>query len=86
VGRWENGTLVVSTSLVSWPYIDNIGTPQSGNVRIVERYTLSADQSRLDFQMTVTDPATFTEPAVIAGYWLALGDTIPRYDCRPAAR
>jgi hypothetical protein len=84
VGKWEEGTLIVTTSLVSWPYFDNIGTPQSGDVRIVERYTLSEDQGRLDFEVTVTDPATFTEPAVIKSRWLALRETIPRYDCRAA--
>jgi hypothetical protein len=86
VGKWEQGTLIVATSLVSWPYFDNIGTPQSGDVRLVERYTLSADQSRLDFAVTVTDATTFTAPAVIEGHWLALGETIPRYDCRVAGR
>jgi hypothetical protein len=83
VGRWEGRALVVTTTGVSWPYFDNAGTPQSPAVRIVERYTLSDDQSRLDFQVTVTDPATFTAPAVIDGHWLALGGTIPRYDCQP---
>ena len=51
--------------------------------RIVERYTLSEDQSRLDFRVNVTDPSTFTVPAVIDGHWLALGGSIPRYDCQP---
>ncbi|HZF29737.1 MAG TPA: DUF6152 family protein [Gammaproteobacteria bacterium] len=86
VGKWEQGTLVIATSLVSWPYFDNIGTPQSGDVRIVERYTLAEEQSRLDFEVTVTDSVTFAEPAVVKGHWLALGETVPRYDCRPAAR
>jgi hypothetical protein len=85
VGKWEGSTLVVTTSLVNWPYFDNAGTPQSGAVRIVERFTPSDDQSRLDFEMTVTDPTTFTAPAVIRGHWLALGGTIPRYDCQPSA-
>jgi hypothetical protein len=86
LGQWEEGTLTVITSRVSWPYFDNIGTPQSSDVRITERYTLSEDQSRLDFEVTVADSTTFTEPAVIVGHWLALGETIPRYDCQPAAR
>ena len=83
VGRWEDGALVVATSRVSWPYFDNSGTPQSRAVGIVELYRLSADQSRLDFRVTVTDPSTFTVPAVIDGHWLALGGSIPRYDCQP---
>lgn len=82
VGRWDGGALVVTTTKVSWPYFDNNGTPQSPSVRIVERYTLGGDQGRLDFEMTITDAVTFTAPAVVRGHWLALGGTIPRYDCR----
>jgi hypothetical protein len=81
IGRWDDGVLVVETSRINWPYFDNIGTPQSENVALIERYTLSDDQSRLDYHVTVTDPATFTEDATIAGYWLALGEPILRYEC-----
>jgi hypothetical protein len=81
IGRWDNGTLVIETSRINWPYFDNIGTPQSESIELVERYTLSDDQSRIDYQITVTDPATFTEPATIAGYWLALGEPIEPYEC-----
>jgi hypothetical protein len=84
VGRWDSGALVVTTSHVDWPYFDNAGTPQSTRVEIVERYTLSDDQARLSFHVTVIDPTTFTAPAVVEGHWLALGHTIDRYDCRLA--
>lgn len=86
VGRWENDTLVVETSRIDWPWFDNRGTPQSTNVELVERYTLSDDQSRIDWELTVIDATTFTEPAVMRGYWLALGETILRYDCQPVDR
>jgi hypothetical protein len=82
VGEWRDGALVVRTSLIDWPYFDQIGTPLSENVRVEERYTLSADQARLDVEITVTDPTTFESPAVIRNTWLAYGDTISRYDCR----
>jgi hypothetical protein len=82
VGHWENGALVVTTTNVSWPYFDNIGTPQSADVRIVERFSLAADQTRLDFHATVTDPKTLTAPAVVDGHWLALGAELPRFDCQ----
>ena len=81
-GTWDDGDLVVTTTRVNWPYFDNIGTPQSEDVEIIERFVLSEDQTRLDFDITVTDPSTFTQPASLRGYWLALGDTIPRYDCQ----
>lgn len=83
VGAWENGTLVVRTNHVNWPYFDRAGTPQSEDVEILERFTLSDDQARLDFDITITDPATFTQPARLRGYWLALGESILRYDCVP---
>ena len=83
VGRWNGGQLVVTTTLVDWPYFDNVGTPQSGGVEIVERFTLSADQGRLDYEMTVIDDATFESPATIRMQWEAFAGEIERYDCRP---
>jgi hypothetical protein len=82
VGKWENGALVVTTTRIDWPYFDSIGTPQSKAVEIVERYALSADQTRLDFQTTITDPENLAEPAVVDGHWLALGATLDRFDCQ----
>ena len=81
VGRLEGNQLVVETTHISWNYYDTVGTPQSDAVEVVERYTLSEDQSRLDYQITTTDPATFTEPATISGHWLALGEAIESYEC-----
>ncbi len=81
-GRWEGNTLVVETTQINWPYFDDIGTPQNEAAEIVERFTLSGDQTRLDQHMTIADPATFTEPATYERYWLALGETVPPYDCQ----
>lgn len=81
VGRWEGDTLVVETGRISWPYFDNIGTPQSDAVAITERFVLSDNQTRLNYHATVTDPQTFTAPATIEGYWLALGESIGAYAC-----
>jgi hypothetical protein len=83
VGRWEGNVLVVETSRINWPYLDAIGTPQSEAVESVERFTLSEDQSRLDFHITITDPAMFTEPGVYEKYWLALGEELLPYNCLP---
>jgi hypothetical protein len=83
VGRWDgDSTLVVTTTHVNWPYFDNIGTPQSEDARMHETFTVSGDQTRLDYRLTVTDPGTFTEPAVYERYWLALGAEIELYDCQ----
>jgi hypothetical protein len=86
VGRWDGKDLVVTTTHVNWPFFDNIGSPQSEAVEIVERFTLSDDQAQLVFQTTVNDATTFTAPAVIDGRWLALGETIAPYNCQPAQR
>ena len=82
IGRWEDGALVVATTRVDWPYFDSLGTPQSKDVEIVERYSLSDDQTRLDLTMTVRDPVTFSMPAVIETHWLALGETLAPFDCQ----
>ena len=82
VGAWQSDVLVINTSLVNWPYFDQIGTPLSENVQIVERYALSDDQTRLDVEITISDPGTFTKPAVVKNSWFAYGDTLRRYDCQ----
>jgi hypothetical protein len=82
VGEWREGALIVSTSLVNWRYFDNIGTPQSEDVRITERYELSPDQGRLSVEITVVDGATLTAPAVLRLSWAAYAGRIERYDCK----
>jgi hypothetical protein len=84
IGEWRDGALLIKTDRLNWPYFDQIGTPLSANVLVEERYTLSEDQTRLDVQITVTDPATFESPAIIRNSWLAYGDTIRRYGCQKA--
>ncbi len=83
VGRWEDdGTLVVTTTRVNWPYFDDIGTPQSEQLELVERFTLNSDETRLDYLLTVTDAETLTEPVTFDGYWVWVpGEQIKRYDC-----
>ena len=71
VGRWEDGDLVVETTRVSWPYFDIRDlefVPQSGEVAIVERFKLSDDDEELRLDITVTDPAAFTEPVTANDY------------------
>jgi hypothetical protein len=81
VGHWEGGTLVVVTTKISYPRFDTSGTPQSADVMILEKFTPSEDQSRLEFQMTITDPSTFRESATFGRYYLALGQSLERFDC-----
>lgn len=82
VGRWEGDTLVVETTDIAWNYFF-FGFGLGDNVEVVERIRLSEDQSRLDYTAAFTDPETFTEPARIERYWLALGETPAPYTCTP---
>ncbi|HEY5567063.1 MAG TPA: DUF6152 family protein [Gammaproteobacteria bacterium] len=81
-GRWEGATLAIFTTYVSYPYFDDLGTPQSEAVTVLERYTPTADETRLDWQVTVTDPATFTTPVVRRGFMaFEPGEVIKPYNC-----
>lgn len=81
-GRWEGETLAILTTHIDYPYFDDVGTPQSGGVMVLERYTPSADESRLDWVVTVTDPAIFTESIVRRGHmaWEP-GERIKQFNC-----
>lgn len=81
IGRWEDGVLVVETTGIDWDFYDTQGSPQSDQIEVVERYSLSEDQTRLDYHIVATDPVYFTGPATITGHWLALGEEIKPYDC-----
>ena len=43
VGRWEDDTLVVTTTRIDWPISDRRGAPQSADAMHIERFTPSAD-------------------------------------------
>ena len=81
-GHWEGNTLVVATTRIDEPFFDDVGTPQSENVEIVERFELSETGDRLDYVAIVTDPGTFTEPATLAGAWYwNPGEEIKPFQC-----
>ncbi len=82
VGRWEDDTLVVETTDVNYPYFNESGIPQSGAGEYIERITATEDGSRLEYEITITDPATFTEPLVFEKSWVWLSDVkVEPYDC-----
>jgi len=82
VGYWEEGELVVATTHINSLEFGREGIPMSGDVQILERFNLSPDERRLEYEMTVTDPATFTEPVTMNSHWLwRPGETIKPYDC-----
>ncbi len=82
MGRFDGASLVVTTGRIPWPYSSQLGIRQSPAVETVEPSTPTADGSRLDYEMTVTDPATFTRPVVLRQYWLWLPNVaLLPYEC-----
>lgn len=82
VGRWEGRTLIVETRDIDWRYVDDLGTPQSEDVVISERFTLSADGTDLAWEARITDAVNFTEPVVMRGVWTWVpGHEIKPFDC-----
>jgi len=81
-GRFEGETLVVETSGIRAQIFDPDGVPQSEQIRLVERFTPNADFTRLDYRISVTDPAYFTEPFELSRYFIWKPEmTVQAYDC-----
>jgi hypothetical protein len=93
-GRWDGDTLVVTTTAIDWPYFQLYGlegVPQSLEMTIVERFTPSADGQELVYDLSATDPQTFTRTVTAEGYrifrWQPGFEFLPQ-DCvlDPAAK
>lgn len=70
-GRWNGETLVVTTTSIDWPYFQLYGlegVPQSTQMTIVERFTPNADGTELTYDLSATDPRTFTRTVTAEGY------------------
>ncbi len=81
-GTWEADTLIVRTSGVVAPYLDDSGTPMSANANLVERFSLSREEGRLDYEVTVMDPQYLAEPAVWNAIWIwRPGAEIQAFNC-----
>ena len=86
VGRWEGETLAVTTTASTWPHIDMTGVPNTEDTVMVERFTPSADGRRLDYTLTLTNPAIFTAPPTFTKHWLWLSEaTVEPYACEVEA-
>lgn len=80
-GTWQGDVLEVRTSRVDWPYFDGVGTPLSTQAEMVERFTISDDDKRLDSEIVVMDPVNFTEPVIVGRYWVDIGEPMEIYNC-----
>ena len=70
VGRWDGRDLVVTTTKINSGTFDSVGIPLSTQAEITERFSPSDDGARLEYSMTVTDPATFTRPVDLGKHWI----------------
>jgi hypothetical protein len=70
VGRWEGDTLVIDTTGFE-PNPSGLGAsvPSSAGKHTVERLTLTADRTRLRYEITVEDPVYLSAPATLTQQW-----------------
>jgi hypothetical protein len=64
VGRWEGDTLVVETNNIRAATVDRDGIPYSDKLTVMERIR-RVSPTRLEIEMTLTDPEAFEEPYTI---------------------
>jgi hypothetical protein len=70
VGHWEGNTLVVETTNFIGGHVSvggngAAGPPYSEDLRLVERFTRTADKT-IQYEVTITDPKTYTAPWTVA--------------------
>ncbi len=86
-GSWEDEhTLVVRTTAMNWGHFEAQGTPLSAEAEAIERFRVSEFGDRLDYTLTVIDPATFIEPVTLQKHWVWYPDAeVGTYDCSTEA-
>jgi hypothetical protein len=80
VGRWEGDTLVVETGSVNAEFL-RIGVPLGPGASFVERFTPSADGSRLHYTILMTAPYALTQPVEQKRSWIAVDEQVLPYNC-----
>lgn len=68
-GRFENGELIIETTLLTRNVRDFNGEPVSENARIVERYFLTNGGNRLNLVMLLYDPGNYLRPPIRRRIW-----------------
>ena len=76
-GRWEGQTLVVETANFRE---DGLFRGATAALRIEERFT-RVDAATIDYELKVTDPATFTQPWTAVGTLRATAGPLFEYGC-----
>jgi hypothetical protein len=81
-GRWDGDSLVVETRDIDYRYFSQDGLLQSPAMHVVERFTLNAEGSRLDYEQTVTDAWLLQEPFTRTKSWVWVpGDRVLPFEC-----
>ena len=83
-GRFEDGELIIETTLLSANTRDFNGEPVGENTRVVERYFLSNDGTRLNMIMEQHDPDNYLRPPIRRRAWDKNNDSlIFPFECDP---
>ncbi len=69
IGRWEGNSLVVETAHIDSLHFYGDGTPQSRAMKTYEKFTLSQDETRLDYELVADDSEIFLVPVELGRYW-----------------
>ena len=82
-GRWDGNTLVIDTIGYNGKgQLDEIGTPHSTQLHLVERWTKSKDGSTLTDEITFTDPVYYPQPFTKVRTWSRVpGERLSDMDC-----
>ena len=81
-GEWVEGTLVVETIGIDYPYFSQEGLLQSEDMHVIERFTVNEDGSRLDYEQTAADPWLLTAPFTQTKSWVWVpGDQVLDFEC-----
>jgi hypothetical protein len=82
VGRWEGDTLVVDVvGFNDKTWLTGTGTFHSESLHVTERYT-RIDRDQINYDVTMDDPAVFTEPWIIhTAIMLREGTRVQEYVC-----
>jgi hypothetical protein len=78
-GWWEGDTLVVETTNIS-PMQTLQGIPATPHLKVTERFT-RADEFTINYEFTIDDPTTYTEPWGGEVPFRALPDLVYEYAC-----
>lgn len=81
IGRWDGDALVVDTVAIKAITFGSV--PHSDRVHVVERWRALEGGAALVNEVTITDPAMYTEPVVVRQYYRAApaGTRMLEYEC-----